>query len=149
MIEEFLRNRGVGFEVIRHERAYTAQETAATEHVSGHIFAKSVVVTDGEKYHMLVLPASRDVDFKKADALIGKKVRLATEDEMKPLFSECELGAEPPFGSVYHLPTYVDESLAERRDIVFRAGTHETSIKMRYKDFLDLEKPTVAAFAKP
>jgi len=148
MIEEYLRNKGVGFEVIRHERAYTAQETAATEHVSGHLFAKTVIVHDGEKFHMLVLPASHAVDFKKAGELVGKKVRLATEDEMTPLFSECELGAEPPFGSLYHMKTLVDNMLAGAEAIVFRAGTHEKTIKMRYADYVTLENPAVGSFAK-
>jgi len=147
MVEEFLRNKGVGFEVLRHEVAYSAQETAAAEHVSGHAFAKTVVVTDGQDYHMLVLPASRNVDLKKAGKLIGSKVRLATEEEIKPLFSECELGAEPPFGSIFRLKTFVEESLVLQPDIVFRAGTHEKTIKMAYGDYEELEGPAVGSFA--
>ncbi len=147
MIEEFLRNKGVGFEVIQHEVTYTAQETAASEHVSGHMFAKTVIVTDGESYYMLVLPASKHVDVKKAGKLIGKKVKLASEEQMKPLFAECEVGAEPPFGSIYSMKSFLDESLESQESIVFRAGSHEKTIKMAYADYAKLEGPTVGAFA--
>ena len=147
MIEEFLRNKGVGFEVIRHEVAYTAQETAASEHVSGHMFAKTVIVTDGKAFYMLVLPAAYQVDMKRARRVVGAKINLASEEEMRPLFPECEVGAEPPFGSVYKMKTFVDPSLQEQENIVFRAGSHERTVRMRYEDYARVEAPTVAPFA--
>jgi Ala-tRNA(Pro) deacylase len=143
MIEEYLRNRGVGFEVDQHELAYTAQEEAAAEDVTGYEFAKTVMVTDGEEFYMLVLPAPYQADLEKASELIGAEVRLADEDETKPLFSDCELGAEPPFGSIFNVETYVDETMGREGEIVFRAGSHEKVIKMNYEDYIELENPTV------
>jgi Ala-tRNA(Pro) deacylase len=143
MIEEYLRNQGVGFEVDQHELAYTAQEEAAAEDVTGYEFAKTVVVTDGEEFYMLVLPAPYQADLERASELIGKDVRLADEEEIKPLFSDCELGAEPPFGSIFQLETYMDETMGDREEIVFRAGSHEKVIKMNFEDYLELEDPTV------
>lgn len=146
MIEELLKKNGVDYESIPHELAYTAQETAAIEHVTGYEFAKTVVVTDEENFYLCVLPAPYQVDLEKLSELIGKELRLAEEKETKPLFPECEIGAEPPFGSAFHLPTYVDESLASHDEIVFRGGTHEKTIKMDYQDYLQLEDPVVASF---
>lgn len=143
MIEEYLRNRGVGFEVDQHELAYTAQEEAAAEDVTGYEFAKTVMVTDGEEFYMLVLPAPYQADLEKASELIGAEVRLADEDETKSLFSDCELGAEPPFGSIFNVETYVDETMGREGEIVFRAGSHEKVIKMNYEDYIELENPTV------
>lgn len=143
MIEEYLKNRGVGYEVDQHELAYTAQEEAAAEHVSGYEFAKTVIVTDGEEFFMLVLPAPYQADMEKAGALIGREVRLAEEEEIRPLFTDCDLGAEPPFGSVFNLETYADESLGEQDEIVFRAGSHEKVIKIDYEDWEELENPSV------
>jgi len=147
MIEDFLRSKGVSYDVIVHEQAFTAQETAAVEHVSGHVFAKTVVVTDGEKFHMLVLPASHQVDLKLAGKMIGKKVHLASEEEMEPLFAGCELGAEPPFGSIYKMQSYVDACLSDQERIVFRAGSHERTLRMRYADYVKVESPKVGEFA--
>jgi len=147
MIESFLRDKGVSFEVVRHERAYTAQEAAATEHVSGYMFAKTVVVTDGENYYMLVLPATYQVDLKKAGKLIGAQVGLASEEEMEPLFEGCEVGAEPPFGSIFNMKTFVDSSLEEQESVVFRAETHQKTIQMSYRDYAGIEKPVVGSFS--
>jgi Aminoacyl-tRNA editing domain len=61
-------------------------------------------------------------------------VRLGTEQEFSSLFPDCELGAMPPFGALYNLPVYVDESLAADEAIVFNAGTHRDAIRMRYGD---------------
>jgi Ala-tRNA(Pro) deacylase len=87
------------------------------------------------------------VKLDKLSAAIGKPVRLATELEFSTLFPDCELGAMPPFGSLYDLPVYVDESLAQDLQIVFNAGTHHDAVRLRYDDFLRLANPTVCSFA--
>jgi Ala-tRNA(Pro) deacylase len=96
---------------------------------------------------MAVLPASWMVDFKKLkDILEEKDLRLATEDEFKSLFPDCEPGAEPPFGNLYNIDTFVDRSLAEDEQIVFNGGNHQEAVQMDYKEFAGLVKPKVAEF---
>jgi len=145
-VQKYLTDQGVQFELIHHEQAFSAQEVAAAEHVTGHMFAKTVIVQGGGSAHMLVLPASRHVDLKAAGKLIGAKLKMASEEEMKALFADCDIGAEPPFGSQYGLTTYVDESLAAMDEIVFRAGAHDRTVRMRCADYVRLESPTVGSF---
>jgi Ala-tRNA(Pro) deacylase len=57
------------------------------------------------------------------------------------------IGAMPPFGNLYGLPTYVDENLAEQDYIVFEAGTHTDAIKMSYSDYEKIVKPNVGNLA--
>jgi len=146
MIEHWLSEHQVHFEVIPHETAYSAQKTAHAEHVSGNRFAKPVILTDDDHYYMLVLPASKRVSIAKAGKILGKPVHLATEVQMKELFGECELGAEPPFGSLYSMTTYMDKALVDVPFIVFRAESHSKSIKMGIKDYKMLEHPIVDDF---
>jgi len=145
-VQEFLKEKGVSFEVIPHEQAYTAQEVAAAEHVTGHRFAKTVIAKGGDEAFMLVLPASRHVDFARAAKLAGTKLKMVSEEEMKKLFPDCEIGAEPPFGAEYGLKTLVDDSLTEMGEIVFRAGTHDQTIKMSYADYASVANPAVGSF---
>jgi Ala-tRNA(Pro) deacylase len=49
---------------------------------------------------------------------------------------------------LYGVEVCVDRSLTEDEDIVFNAGTHAEAVRMKYKDFQRLVKPTVAEFAK-
>jgi Ala-tRNA(Pro) deacylase len=88
---------------------------------------------------MTVLPANWKVDLHRLrDVFLTSHVRLATEEEFKDLFTDCEVGAMPPFGNLYGLDVYVDQSLIEDEQIVLQAGTHSEAIRMRYADFADL-----------
>jgi len=143
---KYLTSSGVDFELTLHEHVFTAQEVAASEHVTGHIFAKTVIVRVAGRFHMLVLPGSRHVDMHKVADLLGGEPEMATEAEMKQLFEDCEIGAEPPFGSRYGINTLLDESLMAVPHIVFRAGNHEHTVKMALEDYAKLEGPAVGDF---
>jgi Ala-tRNA(Pro) deacylase len=147
-MEQYLRENGVGFEVMAHSQAFTMQEVAAALHVPGNQVAKVVIVCADEDKAMLVLPAPYRLNIEKARALLGaQKARLAKEDEFADLFPDCATGAMPPFGNLYDVPVYVDQSLAEESDIVFRIGTHRETMKVAYADFARLVQPTVGEFA--
>jgi Ala-tRNA(Pro) deacylase len=53
----------------------------------------------------------------------------------------------PPFGCLYGVATYLDQSLIGTDNIAFEAGTHSDAIKMRFVDYQRLAEPTVAEFA--
>jgi Ala-tRNA(Pro) deacylase len=147
-LEKYFQDNGVPYQTMTHPQAFTAQEVAAAQRVSGRQVAKVVIVKAGEQMVMLVLPASYRVDFRRvAEALQVPHVRLATEDEFIGLFPDCLAGAMPPFGNLYNLPLYVDASLTEAPEIVFQAGTHVDTIKIRYEDYARLAQPHVAHFA--
>jgi len=146
---QYLTEEGVNYIADEHQPAYTAQEVAASEHVSGDMMAKSVIVYDGGQYVMCVLPASYRLNFGKASkALESIELRLANEAEMSEIFDDCELGAEPPFGNLYRMDTFVDTHLAEDEEIVFQAGSHSRSVRMRYSDYQTLARPKVADLAE-
>lgn len=147
-LEQYLREHGVGFEVMTHSQAFTMQEVAAELHVPGKQVAKVIMCRAGDEMAMLVLPAPYRVNVERVCALTGaEKARLARESEFEDLFPDCVTGAMPPFGNLYDLPVYVDPSLAEEPDIVFRAGTHRETMKLAYDDFARLVEPVVGEFA--
>ncbi len=144
-LEAYLRESNVPFEVQEHPLAVTAQEVAASEHVKGRAFAKVVmVVADGEM-RMVVLPASEKVSFEKLTAVIrAKHVRLANEEEFASRFTDCDAGAMPPFGHLYGLSVVIDDTLSKNQRIVFRLGTHTTTMSVPYEDFARIERPLAA-----
>ncbi len=147
-LKGFLDENQIPYSIMTHTTAYTAHGAAATMQISGRELAKTVVLWTGEGMILAVLPAPNHVRLDKLAAVVGKSVRLATEQEFSSLFPDCEPGAMPPFGSLYNLPVYVDESLAADEAIVFNAGTHRDAIRMRYDDFVRLAKPRVCSFAQ-
>ena len=137
-IEEFLKGKGIQYKKFKHPVAFTAQQIAAEQHVPGRMMIKTVVVKGDDKYYLAVLPAVYSVDFPMLTKLLDvQTLTLATESEMEGLFPDAEVGAEAPFGELYGLKTIVDERLADCDDIVFQAGDHSTTIKIRYDDYVE------------
>ncbi len=143
----YFRANSVPFQSMTHPPAFTASEVAASQHVPGKQVAKVVMAMASERLVMLVLPANAHVNFGHlAEALQSPAARLAHEEEFSSLFSDCIVGAMPPFGNLYDIPVYLDASLTDDPEIVFQAGTHTDTIKIRCSDYMKLVKPEVARF---
>ena len=143
-LKEYLDSENIKYVSIIHSRAYTAQETAESAHIPGKELAKTVMVKIDGEMAMAVLPASDRVDF---DLLRGvadaANVTLADEAEFNSIFPESEVGAMPPFGNMYGMDVYVEESLSDDKEIAFNAGSHSELIKLSYSDFERLVKPKI------
>lgn len=149
-IKAFLDENKIKYIVIQHSSAYTAQEIAATAHIPGKDLAKTVMIKVDGRMAMAVLPASYKVSFENLkEALGAKEVRLAYEQEFMDKFPDCDVGAMPPFGNLYGMEVYVEQSLAENEEIAFNACNHTELIKMSFADFERLVKPKRIKFSVP
>lgn len=149
-LKDYLDREKVLYEVLTHSQAHTASELAQALHMPGNELAKVVILRVGERFVMTVLPANLKIEVKHLrDLFQTHAVRLATEEEFKTLFPDCELGAMPPFGNLYGLDVYVDECLTTSDDIVFQAGTSSEAMKLRYQTFANLVRPLVAELHMP
>lgn len=144
-LTSFLDDRDIKYAIIKHSRAYTAQQVAASAHISGYEIAKTVIVKLDGDLAMVVVPASYQLDLNHVGEVTGARdVELASEDEFKDLFPGCEVGAMPPFGNLYDMEVYVAERLTEDDQIAFNAGTHTELLQLDYADFERLVQPAVA-----
>lgn len=141
-LSELLRQRGVTAEILPHREVFTAQEVAHSSRVSGRNLAKVIVLRDeAQTFLMAVIPAHEHVDVDELKHITGRKgLELASEEELRRLFPDCELGAMPPFGHLYGLPMFVDPCLVEE-DVYFQAGNHHEIVRMRHADFVRLARP--------
>jgi Ala-tRNA(Pro) deacylase len=147
-LKKFLEEQKVKYVVISHSTAYTAQEIAAMAHIPGKELAKTVIVKLDDSFAMVVLPASLQIDLSLLKAAAGARtIALASEPEFKGKFPDCETGAMPPFGNLYGLPVFVEESLTKDKEIAFNAGSHKELVRLAYADFEKLVQPKVARFA--
>lgn len=147
---EFLDSRKIKYVKISHSMAFTAQEIAASAHIPGMEMAKTVIVKIDGKPAMAVLPASRRVDLERLREIAGaKNVEITNEYDFKSRFPDCEVGAMPPFGHLYDMDVYVDDSLTQDEEIVFNAGLHTELVRMKFNDFRKLEHPKLAHFGTP
>ena len=150
-VVEYLNEQGCAFKVTNHKPVFTASQLASVEHVSLRQVAKPVVVrASNGQFYLCVLPADRKISlFAIEQHLDVDNVRLATESEMEKLFADAALGAESPLGSLYHLPTLMDRTLAKDKEIVFQADTHEQAVWMPMSEYKRLAQPTVLKFSYP
>lgn len=142
-----LNENKVRYEILHHPEAVTAQRLAQAEHIKGRHHAKVVMLKSGQQHLLAVLSADHQIDLEKVGKVIGESASLGKEQEFKSLFPDCAIGAMPPFGNLYGLPTYVDKHLAEQDYIVFEAGTHTDAIKMSYRDYEKIVKPKMEDLA--
>ena len=148
-LRNYLDRLGVRYRWMHHDTVYTAQGLAHAEHVSGKCVVKPVVVETDGRFVLCALPAALYVDMERIkEELHAGEARLADEQTLGQLFGDCDLGAEPPIGRIFGMPTLMDDSLQTQEEVIFQAGTHEEAVGMSLADFMRTARPTVAHFAK-
>jgi Ala-tRNA(Pro) deacylase len=143
-LREYLDSHNIKYLIISHSIAYTAQGVAALVHLSGKKLAKTVILKIDGILAMAVVPAPVHVDLDLLRSITGAlNVELATELEFQSAFPDCEAGAMPPFGNLYDMVVYADESLAAHEEITFTAGTHRELLRMAWADMVRLVDPQI------
>lgn len=149
-LKDFLDANKVKYVTVKHSKAFTAQETAASAHIPGKELAKTVVLRIDGRMAVAVLPASHKLDLPRVKAAAGARdVEIAHEADFRDMFPGCETGAMPPFGHLYGMEVYADALLAEDEEIAFNACSHSELVKLKYADFVRLANPKVASFSVP
>lgn len=139
-VAECLASAGVEYEVVAHEATESSSRSAGQSHVKGDQVAKTVVLHDGERYLLGVVPSTHRVELDTLGKSLGKRLTLATESEAARLFDDCELGADPPVGHAYGLQVFVDESVLENDNVYFEGGDHRSLIRVSSDSFRNLLK---------
>jgi len=153
-IKKLLDTNNIKYQVFDHEPVRTSEEAAA---VRERLFgikaedilkrgAKAMIVMVHHKPYQLIISAAKRIDFKKAKALLGGPVTFATEEDVVRL-TDCLPGSVPPFGNLFDIPVYVDNSLLANETIDFNAGEKTVSMILNTKNWLSVVNPTMADFS--
>lgn len=139
-----LDEAGVEYELLAHRRTETAAAEAEALGLDPQDVAKTLVLSTPAGYVRAVVPASERIDLHKVreHAEGGKRIHLASEEDLERDYRDFELGAVPPFGGRRD-PVLVDSRLAERESVVVEAGSHEQSLRIRTADLLRLTEAEV------
>lgn len=149
-LHDFLDQAAVAYEVTTHNEAFAGHEVAQAEHVTGWDVAKAIMLKVSDEFAMIVVPAPVEVDLDKARAALGgSDVRLATEEEFGEAFPDCELGAHPPFGNLYDIPVFLDETMRSRERLICRDGSHTETVTISTSDYLRLVDPEIVDVGRP
>ncbi|WP_309044640.1 aminoacyl-tRNA deacylase [Marinobacter sediminicola] len=151
-LKEFLDGANVEYMCLTHPPAFTAQQLAHHVKIAGDKVVKTVIIELDGKMAMLVMPATWRVRWESLSRILDTDfVDLADEQEFQDRFPDCEVGAMPPFGSLFGMTVYCAEPLTEQPELAFAAGSHTETLHMKTRDFLNLVQPIVLnrGFIKP
>ncbi|GGF12438.1 hypothetical protein GCM10011611_17590 [Aliidongia dinghuensis] len=134
-LEQYLTQRGIAYDLVRHAPTLSSMRTAQASHVPGRRLAKAVLVRKDAHYLLAVLAASRHLELDALSARLNHAVELASEQEIGSLFGDCSRGAVPALGTAYGLDVIVDDNLMAEPEIYFEGGDHATLVHMTGAQF--------------
>jgi Ala-tRNA(Pro) deacylase len=149
-IKELLDKNEIQYKEFHHEPVRTSEEAQRKRpEYSLSQGAKAIIIsakfTGGErKFIMIVIPANERIDSAKTrKILLCKKFSFAKESEVVEVTQGVEPGGVPPFGNLFDIDVYVDQTLRDNNEIIFNAGDRSVSIVMNYKDWEKIVKPAI------
>ena len=146
---EYLEGRGVPFDVIAHDKAFTTIDEARALGVEADAVVKTLLMDTAAGHVLAVIPGDRRLDMRLVEGVAGDKhAHLATEQEIERDLPGVELGSLPPLGGLLKMHAYVDPEVLEHETIVFAAGTQTESVRARTEDVFREETVTVAKITK-
>ena len=137
-LRDYLDRHAVSYQLLHHAETKSTARTAEAAHVPGDRVAKPVVIEDANRYVVVVIPATRRIDFTAVHRVFGRQIGLATEPEVEALFKDCAPGAVPAVAQAYGLDVAVDEELLELDDVYFEAGDHRELVHVSGDAFRSL-----------
>jgi Ala-tRNA(Pro) deacylase len=140
-VVNYLQTHQIPYTILPHRRTVSSRETAEAAHVSVEQLAKAVIFWDPAGYLMAVVPGDRHVGVDTLSGRVGRKLMLADESRIAPVFRDCDPGAIPPIGPAYGMETIIDDSLVGLPEIYFEAGDHEDLIRVDGEQFLRMLNP--------
>jgi Ala-tRNA(Pro) deacylase len=152
-IKKILDDAKIEYTHLTHDYVRTSEDAAKIRGTNIEDAAKAIILKvqlrDGTfEFIQAIIPANQRIDLKKLKILLdSKNVALASPDEVLER-TGCTVGSVPPFGKIFSIPMYMDESILKKDFIVFSAGTHNDSVKMKAQDYYNILEPKVAEFKK-
>jgi prolyl-tRNA editing enzyme YbaK/EbsC (Cys-tRNA(Pro) deacylase) len=146
---EFLRGRGVPFEAVSHEKAFTSIDEARALGIQADDVIKTLLLDTPTGHVLTVIPGDRRLDMKLVERAVGvRRAHLASEAEIEREYPEFELGCLPPIGSLLRVPEYVDADVMKHTTVMFAAGSQTESVKIGTEDLFGEEQIIVAPLTR-
>jgi len=144
-----LAGSDLAFEVIRTERARSAEESATFQGIELDQLLRTIVVRRGEGDYLFVLvPAGRQIDWPKLRAHLGvSRLSLPDADEAKEA-TGYERGTITPFGSAQPWPVIADARVLGLERVAIGGGGHGINLHLRGGDLVETLGADVADVTK-
>jgi Cys-tRNA(Pro) deacylase len=137
------------FDVVRTQRARSAEESASFQGIELGQLLRTVVIRRGANDYVFVLvPGGREIDWKKLRAHLGvSRLSLPDADEAKQA-TGYERGAITPFGSTTAWPAIADATIATSGNVAIGGGGHGINLHLDARELIAFLGADVADVAK-
>jgi Cys-tRNA(Pro)/Cys-tRNA(Cys) deacylase len=138
------------FEVVRTERANSAEESAALQGIDIGRLLRTIVVRRGAGDYVFVLvPGGRQIDWPKLRAHLGVgRISLPDAEEARAV-TGYERGAITPLGSLVPWPVVADATVSPRDRVAIGGGAPGVNLHVVASDLLDELRADVADVTRP
>jgi len=138
-IINFLEKAKIKYELVKHRTVYTAYDKAQTLHLAEKMVGKTLVVKMDKNPALVLIPANKNLDKEKLRKIAkAKTIDFLKEAWMKKNLKGVKIGAIPPFGNIFGLKTFIDNSLLKQPKIIINGGDYNWSIKISGPSFKKL-----------
>lgn len=145
--KKYLDKKMTKYETITHKTVYTAYDAAQTLRRELKEIGKNLLIAADKAYVIAVVPAHMRIDLKKLKKALGvKKVSIPNEQVMIKVF-KVKPGAMTAFGGLHKAEVIIDKSLLKVKDVILASGSFTDSVRIKVKDFIDMEQAKLASFA--
>jgi len=145
-----LEGKPLAFEVVRTERARSAEESAAFQGIELGQLLRTIVVRRGrDDYVFVLVPGGRQIDWPKLRAQLGvSRLSLPDAEEAKAA-TGYERGAITPFGATAAWPVIADPAIPTLEEVAIGGGGHGINLHLRGEDLVAFLGADVAEVTKP
>jgi len=153
-----LDKNNIKYQLLTHKKVYTTFDAAQTQKIDMKILGKTLLLKADNKFIFAVVPGHRKLDIAKLKKEVNKyhkeigekkvkKVSIASETQIKNNITK-KIGALPPFGSLYKIPTLVDKMLLKAKKMNLNAGSFTDSLEITPAQYKKFEEPIEGSFSK-
>ena len=145
-----LAGSDLSFEVVRTERASSAEESASFQGIELGRLLRTIVVRRGaDDYVFVLVPGGREIDWKRLRAHLGVNRLSLPDAEEAQAATGYERGAITPFGSTTAWPVIADETIPPLDRVAIGGGGHGINLHLAGGELVAFLDAEVADVTKP
>lgn len=138
------------FEVVRTQRARSAQESARFQGIGLGQLLRTIVVRRGEgDYTFVLVPGGRQIDWPKLRTHLGVNRLSLPDAEDAKAATGYERGTITPFGSAHAWPVIADAAIPSMAKVAIGGGGHGINLHLAGADLVAFLRADVAEVTKP
>jgi len=138
---KFLMENKIKYEIVPHRTVYTAHDKAVTLRTKPSMIGKTLILKTDNEMVFVLIAGNKNLDKvkfqkvlnawrKKKGLKLVKKIDFISEKIMKNKFKGIKIGAIPPFGVLWKMPTFIDRGILKNSKIILNSGDYNFSIKV-------------------